>query len=203
MPTKKRQGELVTIKKEIGFCNVYAASVESERKMLWNDITKTVNSFQVPWVVGGDFNVVLEASERVGLSCNEGSMRNFNSFLLIANVIDLPLQGMSFTWTNSREQAVWSRLDRYLISPSLLISFPNICQRGLSRSLSDYNPILLREMSQDWGPIPFCFFNSWLDDNSIMKDAMDGWKGCELGAWDGLRAEELRWRQKLRVRWLG
>ncbi|KAK3219251.1 hypothetical protein Dsin_013221 [Dipteronia sinensis] len=113
-------GQMTELKKVVGFCNVYADTVESNRKTLWNDIVVILNSFPIPWVVGGDFNAVLDPSERIGASVNMGSIRNFNSFVLRAKVIYIPLQGMAYTWSNFRDSATWSRLDRFLISPMLM-----------------------------------------------------------------------------------
>ncbi|KAK3204961.1 hypothetical protein Dsin_019007 [Dipteronia sinensis] len=112
----------------VGFCNVYADNIESSRKVLWHDIATILNSFPIPWVVGGDFNSVLDPSERIGVSSNLGSIRNFNSFVLRAKIIDIPLQGMTFTWSNFRDVAAWSRLDRFLISLVLLSWIPHLRQ---------------------------------------------------------------------------
>ncbi|KAK0597825.1 hypothetical protein LWI29_028940 [Acer saccharum] len=185
-------GELVEQKMVVGFCNVYAPCVESERKSLWNDLANLMNSFPIPWVVGGDFNVVV--------SVNQASMRNFGVFLSDAGVVDIPMQGMSFTWTNSRENAAWARLDRFLISPSLLLCFPNLRQIGLPRSVSDHNPILLSEAKEDWGPRPFRFVNVWLEDVAMMKDAIADWKekggGFVKGAALAAKTKETKIRMK-------
>ncbi|KAK2660473.1 hypothetical protein Ddye_007006 [Dipteronia dyeriana] len=49
----------------VGFCNVNGAITKSDRKVLWDVITNTMNSISVPWVVGGDFNAVFDTSERI------------------------------------------------------------------------------------------------------------------------------------------
>ncbi|KAK3221372.1 hypothetical protein Dsin_008397 [Dipteronia sinensis] len=94
---------------------------------------------------------------------------------------DLPLIGSPFTWSNNRDVESWARLDRFLISPEFLAWFPLLCQKGLSRSLSDHNAILLGEKLVDWGPTPFCFANVWLEEKEMMKVAVEGWKGCKVG----------------------
>ncbi|KAK3220515.1 hypothetical protein Dsin_014485 [Dipteronia sinensis] len=109
-------GTLNKFKKDIVFCNVYAASVESERRELWDFILASQQSLTAPWCVGGDFNTVLDPSERVGVSENLGSYRNFASFIAQANIIDIPLHGMSYTWSNNRKTEAWARLDRFLLS---------------------------------------------------------------------------------------
>ncbi|KAK3205182.1 hypothetical protein Dsin_019228 [Dipteronia sinensis] len=85
---------------------------------------------------------------------------------------------MAFTWSNFRDSAAWSRLDLFLISPILLSWLPNLRQRGLPRSVSDHNPIVLDIPKKDWGPTSFRFFNCWLDNKNKMEDMKSGWKSC-------------------------
>ncbi|KAK3199346.1 hypothetical protein Dsin_022761 [Dipteronia sinensis] len=113
------------IKKDIVFCNVYAVSLESDRRDLWDFIMQSQQTFLAPW-----------------------------------------------------ESEAWPRLDRYLISPIILMWFQNLIQRGLNRSLSYHNPILIEDSVTKWGPSPFRFMNWWLEENDMMKDAIDGWTNC-------------------------
>ncbi|KAK3219198.1 hypothetical protein Dsin_013168 [Dipteronia sinensis] len=53
-------------------------------------------------------------------------------------------------------------------------------QRGLPRSLSDHNPIFLREEGNDWGQSPFQFNNWWLEEKDMMGEAIRGWKECKV-----------------------
>nr|GFA78737.1 RNA-directed DNA polymerase, eukaryota [Tanacetum cinerariifolium] len=71
------------------------------------------------------------------------------------------LEGYSFTWAHPSATKM-SKLDRFLMSNGLLSSFPHISTICLDRHLSDHRPILLREVISDFGPIPFCFYHSWL-----------------------------------------
>ncbi|KAK3172180.1 hypothetical protein Dsin_033161 [Dipteronia sinensis] len=115
------------------------------------------------WCIGGDFNTVLDPLERRGGGvCNMGSVRSFCSFVLRARVVDLPLHGVSYTWCNNRETISWARLDRFLVSPWIHSWFPKLMQKGIPRSLSDHNAILIGEESKDWGPGPFRFYDAWL-----------------------------------------
>ena len=75
-------GLLVKMKKCMVFCNVYAANSEKDRNELWNFILQAQNSLPFPWCIGGDFNTVLNPLERRGSTCNMGSIRNFNAFIL-------------------------------------------------------------------------------------------------------------------------
>ncbi|KAK4845386.1 hypothetical protein QYF36_004396 [Acer negundo] len=120
-------------------------------------------------------------------------MRSFNSFILQAKVLDLPLHGTSFTWFNNREVASWARLDRFLLSLWILSLFPKLIQYGLPRSVSDHNAIIIGEPNKDWGPCLFRFFNNWLEDNEVMRQACDGWKMCKVkGSYDFMLAAKIR-----------
>ncbi|KAK3189698.1 hypothetical protein Dsin_029259 [Dipteronia sinensis] len=99
----------------------------------------------MPWILGGDFYTVLDSSERKGGGGNVTSMRNFGSFISKMKVINIPLRGISFTWTNHRERASWAKLDRFLISPLLISWMPNIVQVGLSGTISDHNVVMIGE----------------------------------------------------------
>ncbi|KAK2651543.1 hypothetical protein Ddye_011399 [Dipteronia dyeriana] len=57
--------------------------------------------------LSGDFNTVLEPSERVRVGCHMGSNRSFMSFMFQANVVDIPLQGTKFTWSNNKVDEAW------------------------------------------------------------------------------------------------
>ena len=101
-----------------------------------------------------------------------GSMRNFNIFISMAKVVSIPMHGMSFTWSNNRESESWTKLDRFLLYPMILVWFPKLVQRGLHRSLLNHNAIVVGESEADWGHRPFRFFNGWLEDKEMMLEGL-------------------------------
>ena len=82
--------------------------------------------WSVPWCVSGDFNVVRFPSERLGSNSFTAAMREFSNFISKQGLIDLPLQGGTFSWSNSREVASKARLDRFLFSTDWEDNFPTI-----------------------------------------------------------------------------
>ncbi|KAK3193093.1 hypothetical protein Dsin_024403 [Dipteronia sinensis] len=66
-------------------------------------------------------------------------------FSVVANIVDMPLHGMRFTWSNNMVVEAWARLDPFLISLTILMWFPNLRQSGLPRSLSDHNLVMIGE----------------------------------------------------------
>ncbi|GJS52678.1 hypothetical protein Tco_0626040 [Tanacetum coccineum] len=68
-----------------------------------------------------------------------------------------------------------SKLDRFLVSNNLFTYCPHISAITLDRFLSDHQPILLRETSFDYGPIPFRFFQHWIEIDGFSKFIEDTW----------------------------
>ena len=52
---------------------------------------------EVLWCVGGDFNVVRFPSKHSGSASFIAAMREFSNFISEQGLIDIPLQGGSFT----------------------------------------------------------------------------------------------------------
>ncbi|KAK3225737.1 hypothetical protein Dsin_005599 [Dipteronia sinensis] len=140
---------------------------------------KAQGSLSCPWVLGGDFNTVLEPLERIGGPCSMSSLKSFNDFILKARVVDIPMQGSNFTWSNNRERSTWAKLDHFLLSLIFLSWFPKLTQQCLPRTISDHSAVAIGEPSLDWGPTPFRFFNHWMDDKERTTDAIKGFKAAK------------------------
>ncbi|KAK8624459.1 hypothetical protein V6N13_065804 [Hibiscus sabdariffa] len=85
-------------------------------------------------------------------------MSSFSDFIEELSLVDLPLNGGRFTWSNFKEVPVFSRLDRFLISLEILGVWPNLFQCAHPKGISDHNPISLLLMETNWGPRPFKWF---------------------------------------------
>ena len=93
---------------------------------------------------GGMFlGVVWFPFERSGSDYSTQAMYQFSYYISKQGLIDPPLEGVNFTWSNSREVMSRSRLGRFLFTANWEDKFPSICLRRMSRLLSDYFPILL------------------------------------------------------------
>ncbi|GJY71915.1 RNA-directed DNA polymerase, eukaryota [Tanacetum coccineum] len=126
-------------------------------------------------VIMGDFNDVRTEQERYGLVFNVQGANAFNSFISLASLIDLPLNGYAYTWAHKTANKM-SKLDRFLVSKGLLASFPYLLALCLDRNLSDHRHILMQELSIDYGPTPFRFFHSWFNLDGFDKMVEDRWK---------------------------
>ncbi|XP_058220671.1 uncharacterized protein LOC131330923 [Rhododendron vialii] len=147
--------------------NVYAPNEVEDRRVLWDELLGLKGNSSTPWCIGGDFNEISSISERKGCQRLERGMKEFLEFFNSMELLDIPMIGRKFTWTNYQDHAILSRLDRFLISQQWLDSF-KLLQWGLHRPISDHCPILLTDDSRDWGPRPFKFMDIWLSNPKCM-----------------------------------
>ncbi|GKF13137.1 RNA-directed DNA polymerase, eukaryota, reverse transcriptase zinc-binding domain protein, partial [Tanacetum coccineum] len=136
-------------------------------------------------MVMGDFNEVRVAGERFGSVFNDRQAKIFNEFILDASLIDIPLGGYNFTWSDKWGMKM-SKLDRFLVSESFYEFFPHITGVVLEKGVPDHRPILLKESEVDYGPTPFCFFHSWLEMDGFQNLVIDTWKNDGIVEFNGL-----------------
>ena len=138
---------------------VYGPNNRLDRNILFTELTSALTNINKPILLLGDFNVTLYSWERTGTFRCDRSTTDFSEWIHNMGFIDIPLQGLKFTW---RRNASKSKLDRGLCCNDWLIKFPNLNLQGLKRSCSDHNPLLLElEDTYNWGPKPFCSYDAW------------------------------------------
>ena len=95
------------------------------------------------WCLVGDFNIIRYPSERLGCESFSPAMFAFLDFIESNFLVDLPLEGASFTWFRDSRLPSVSRIDRALVSLDWEEHFENVYQRVLPRVISDHCPLLL------------------------------------------------------------
>lgn len=95
-------------------------------------------------------------------------------------LIDGPLKGANFTWSNLQDQTVLSRLDRFLYYGSWEDLFPDRFQTILPRTTSDHSPILLDWKAVMRGPSPFKFEEIWFMEPNFMKLVEFEWNNVSV-----------------------
>ncbi|GJT52969.1 RNA-directed DNA polymerase, eukaryota [Tanacetum coccineum] len=155
-------GMCIPYKLKLLLISVYAPQSRSSKRMLWSYLASLIANWNGESLITGDFNEVRSIEERWGSVFNVQGATEFNSFISNSGLLDIQLEGYSFTWAHPSTTKM-SKLDRFLMSNGLLSTFPHISALCLDRHLSDHRPILLKEVISDYGPTPFCFYHSWID----------------------------------------
>ncbi|KAL0402264.1 UNVERIFIED_CONTAM: hypothetical protein Slati_4256300 [Sesamum latifolium] len=108
---------------------VYGANEMVSRRALWERISHySVVSGETPWMLFGDFNVVLDSSKVMGASAElTQAFDDFQQCLLEAGLITLPMTGAPFSWHHRSDgpRSLWKRLDRVLVNDFWLVKWPS------------------------------------------------------------------------------
>ena len=81
------------------------------RCVLFEELSSFMSSWDIPWCLGGDFNVIKFPSVRSIGGHLSWLMREFSNFIDSCILVNPPLEGACFTWSSHEEVPVLSRID--------------------------------------------------------------------------------------------
>ncbi|GKD99739.1 RNA-directed DNA polymerase, eukaryota, partial [Tanacetum coccineum] len=111
--------------KNMMIIGVYAPQEGKEKQALWDFLRFEVDKWNGDVIIMGDFNEVRVKSDRFGTHFNPHGAHRFNSFILDSGLVEVNLGGCRFTWCH-RSATKMSKLDRFLVSESVISGSPNI-----------------------------------------------------------------------------
>lgn len=154
---------------------VYGPSNQRDKALFFEELKKARPQFAMPWMVAGDFNVTLDLQDRSNTNHHVNQMRAFRGLIEHLELIDLPLLGRRYTWSNERENPTFVRLDRFLVSTEWIQSFPNTVQTAGTDPLSDHCPLLCTSQTKFPTSNVFRLENSWLKLNQFKELVENTW----------------------------
>nr|GEW24614.1 hypothetical protein [Tanacetum cinerariifolium] len=166
--TKKKWVKELNINHKINFVALQETKMESISHMDINCIWGNSNfQFATSDSVGnsGDILCAWEDSifkkeyERYGSNFIPSNARAFNQFISSSSLLEVKMEGSSFTWSHPSATKM-SKLDRFLVSDGIFLTFPAITAICHDRHLSDHRPIILNEVHTDFGPTSFRIYHS-------------------------------------------
>ncbi|KAL4297374.1 hypothetical protein GQ457_12G006380 [Hibiscus cannabinus] len=166
--------DTITMKQFLITC-VYASPTKRKRDELWSQLRALQPSGDIAWVLGGDFNSILSADERLGGSCRrDGVCTKFCDFMWSTELNDLGFQGPRFTWKHG---TLHQRLDRCVGNDGWWTMWPHSRVLHLGRLGSDHRPILLVTDSSGTSKQnpSFKYLAAW--------QSHDGFEGMLAGSW--------------------
>ncbi|CAL8132775.1 unnamed protein product [Prunus armeniaca] len=161
------------------FTAVYAHPCPGIRSQLWSYLDGIASSSNLPWMIDGDFNELVDTSEKCGgnpISHGSGLVEWIDRNQLI----DLGFIGAQFTWCRKNENDVltWERLDCGLSNIDWRHKFPEAFVKHLPRAKSDHCPLLISLQSSHLPSAnvkPFRFQAMWLLHPTFRSFMVDKW----------------------------
>ncbi|XP_026437189.1 uncharacterized protein LOC113335304 [Papaver somniferum] len=155
--------------------NVYSPCDYEPRRDFWQNMAEVREWWTSPICIAGDMNAIHSNEQR---NHGDGDSRNtatLNSYILDNELIDQPLIGGAYTWSNNQVDPLLCRLDRFLFSHDFEEAFPNALQVVLTRTISYHNPILV--ISEPILPSKpyFKLDRLWLEHKDLARNVQMWW----------------------------
>ena len=133
---------------------VYSLHDAAHRITCWEDLEQVHKAWPQSWCVGGDWNVVSFPSERNGCHSLTVVMRSFLDFIATEGLVNPPLVGAKFIWSNNHENPSMSCIDKFLFSACWDNHFAQVQQFAISKSAPDHIFIFLHHANRKPALLP-------------------------------------------------
>ncbi|KAH7690203.1 RNA-directed DNA polymerase protein [Dioscorea alata] len=154
--------------------SVYDPVTRSLKVDFWNELRNIRSLHALPWIICGDFNTIFSIDDKNSGDLNSRDISTSQNFLEDLNLIDPPLHGRCYTWSNGQTEPIWVRLDRFLYSHDWIQLNPRSTQFALPRYGSDHSPICLNFGNHFPHPRTFRLEKSWYT-NDQLENLIQGW----------------------------
>lgn len=131
--------------KEVIVTLVYVKSDVVERIKLWDSLYNLAQDMQSPWLVRGDFNIIVSEEEKHGgMLVYIQEVEDFAHCIDTCNLFYLGYKGSLYTWWNGRsgDACIFKSLDRYLGNLKFQELFPALEVEHFIKYGSDHAPLL-------------------------------------------------------------
>ena len=110
--------------------------------------TQWLHNLHIPsnedWLLLGDFNYIRSPDNRNKPGGNPNDMIAFNDFIRSQQLIELPIKGRAYTWSNMQTDPLLEQLDWFLTSINWTATYPNTLVMPLGKPVSDHIPCVVK-----------------------------------------------------------
>lgn len=135
-----------------------------------------INNADDNWLLVGDFNLMRKPENRNKPSGDVNEMLLFNEAISSLGLVELPLYGRKYTWTNKQPSPLMERIDWFFTSSSWTTSFPDTSVSTLVMQTSDHWPCNITISTSIPRSQTFRFENFWLQHPDFLQVAQQGWQ---------------------------
>jgi len=128
------------------------------------------------WMLIGDFNFyrTLENRNREGGNMNDIFV--FNEIISNLGLLEIPLKGRQFTWSNMQDNPLLEQLDWCFTSSHWISAYPNTLLLPLAKPLSDHLPCVVQIDTAIPKSNLFRFENFWVEQLGFFELVEEIWK---------------------------
>ena len=127
------------------------------------------------WILVGDFNFIRAPTDRNRPGGDVNEMLLFNEAISNLGLIELPLHGRKYSWSNMQQSPLLEKLDWFFTSASWMTAYPDTVAMTLSRPISDHLPCLIKIGTSIPKARVFRFENYWLKHSDFKEVVTAAW----------------------------
>lgn len=164
------------IDKKWNLINIYGTAQMEDKIEFLSELAAFCSKNTVPFIVGGDFNLMRDASEKNKVFLHNKHTDLFNTIINANSLREIRISGGKYTWSNNQMNPTLEVLDRVLMSREWELLFPTVTLQKKPREISDHNPLIMNTDSQ--APKKFLSFHfelSWLKQPDFYEKVKKIW----------------------------
>jgi hypothetical protein len=117
---------------------VYGPAQPDHKENFLAELVRMGSQENLPFIMGGDFNILRHPSEKNNANYNARCPFLFNAVIDGLNLRELKMTERNFTWANNLASPTFEKLDRILITTEWEEIFPLSTIRALTREIFDH-----------------------------------------------------------------
>lgn len=158
------------------FTSVYGPQPDADKVEFLDELRSVRATFTCPWLIAGDFNLLLDAAHKNNRNINRRNMGRFRRFVDDMGIKDVALHGRRYTWSNEQANPTLEKLDRVLVTADWEDMFPYCFLQALSSDMSDHSPLHLATNALPQPKRRFHFENWWLRLPGHLEAIQESWR---------------------------
>jgi hypothetical protein len=176
------------------FVSVYGSSYDEFKLEFINELHNVLACWDGPTLIGGDFNLIRESSEKSLGNINQHWANLFNDWSNRYDLIEIKNARRLYTWANNQENLIMAAIDKVFVTTCWEQLFPAVSVRALPRVGSDHTPLVFDSRAFTAPKVKqFRFEKWWLNIDDFHQLVANTWnKPCNY-----TRAIDV-WQYKIR-----
>ena len=123
----------------------------------------------------GDCNLIRRPEDRNKEGADVQEMFLFNEAISVLDLVEIPLLGRHYTWTNKQAEPLLERLDWFFSSPSWTLNYPNTVAKSLIMETFDHRPCSIEISTAIPATKIFRCENYWLQHENFKNIVQPAW----------------------------
>lgn len=155
---------------------VYGSPHEEGKQDFLDELEEVMGSWSGPTLIGGDFNLTREMSDKSNGVINFRWADCFNSWINKWAIIELKPGNRDFTWTNNQDNLIHARIDRIFVTTEWDSAYPLSRVKALDKGNSDHTPLFI-DLGEIFarGKKRFRFEKWWLEKEDFKEVVRKDW----------------------------